>query len=250
MPVADVAAVPDSFGERYHFAVRRLHSLTGIVPVGVFLCVHLCVNASIIAGADSFQFAVDQIHNLARLGILKVVEVCFIIAPIVFHALVGLVIWLSGRSNMSAYPHADNIRYTLQRWTGIIAILFIVIHLWHVHWIIPGGAEFDPHEAASTAVAAMAAGWTGPLYAIGVLCAVFHFANGIWTFLISWGITIGPRSQIISGRVCVVIGVVLALVGMAALVKLKNMDVTALTPPPVTESHTALLGNATDPSVL
>ena len=244
--MADVAVGTAAFNERYHFLIRRLHSLSGIVPVGVFLCVHLSVNASILAGADAFQFAVDQIHNLARLGILKVVEVCFIFIPIAFHAIVGFLIWMSGRSNMMQYRYSGGIRYTLQRWTGIIAIVFILIHLWHVHWIIPGGAEFDPHAAAQTAVAAMAHGWVAPIYAVGVLCAVFHLANGIWTFLITWGITIGPRSQTISGRFCIVIGIVLGLLGMSALLRLKTMDTTGFAPTATTEAHSSAVHQVAD----
>ena len=28
-----------------------------------------------------------------------------------------------------------------------------------------------------------------------MLACVFHFTNGIWTFCITWGITVGPRAQ-------------------------------------------------------
>jgi len=61
--MADVTAETGAYGQGYHFLARRLHSLSGIIPVGVFLCVHLSVNASIVAGPKAFQFAVDQIHN-------------------------------------------------------------------------------------------------------------------------------------------------------------------------------------------
>jgi succinate dehydrogenase / fumarate reductase, cytochrome b subunit len=30
---------------------------------------------------------------------------------------------------------------------------------------------------------------------VGVLASVFHFTNGIWTFCITWGITVGQRAQ-------------------------------------------------------
>ena len=91
------------------------------------------------------QFAVDKIHMLSSLGILKAVEVVFIFLPIAFHAFVGFFIWLSGQSNVSTYQYVGNLRYTLQRWTGIVALFFIVAHLWHVHWIIPGGSESRPY---------------------------------------------------------------------------------------------------------
>ncbi|MBU0717478.1 MAG: succinate dehydrogenase [Planctomycetes bacterium] len=237
--MADVTAGTSAFSDRYHFLIRRLHSLSGIIPVGVFLCIHMSVNASIIAGPRAFQFAVDRIHQLNELGILKVVEVVFIFIPIAFHAIVGLLIWLTSKPNVFAYRFCGNIRYTLQRWTAIVTVIFIFFHLWHVHWIIPGGTTFDPHAAAASALHAMAAWWTGPVYAIGVTCAVFHLANGIWTFLIVWGITIGPKSQVRSGWVCGLIGVALAVLGLGALVRLKTMDASALNEPAGTTSHAA-----------
>lgn len=245
--MADTTAETGNLGERYHFAIRRIHSLSGIIPVGVFLCVHLSVNGAILAGPDSYQFAVDQIHILANLGILKPVEVAFIFLPIAFHAIVGVIIWLEGKPNLTAYKYGGNVRYVLQRWTGVIAFIFILLHLWHVHWIIPGGTEFDPHDAARTTVQAMTGWWTGPVYAIGVLCAVFHLANGIWTFLITWGVTIGPRSQALSGRVCLVIGIGLGLLGMASLIKIRSMDASTMTSPPVEQRHATGLDDGMNP---
>jgi succinate dehydrogenase / fumarate reductase cytochrome b subunit len=224
--VADVTTEIGASSDQYHFLIRRLHSLSGIIPVGVFLCIHLSVNATIMAGSSAFQFAVDQIHQLNNLGILKLVEIVFIMIPIAFHAVVGVIIWLSSQPNLARYRYGGNIRYTLQRWTGILAIVFIIVHLRHVHWIL-GSTAFDPHDAPATAVSAMAGAWTAPIYLIGVLCAVFHLANGIWTFLITWGITIGPAAQRRAGYVCAVIGVILGLLGVGSFITLKTTDLSA-----------------------
>lgn len=236
--VTDMAIEADGLGDRYHFLIRRLHSLSGVVPIGAFLCVHLSVNAAIIAGPDAFQYAVDQIHKMANLGILKAVEVLFIFLPIAFHAVVGVMIWLDGRPNPTRFHYCGNVRYAVQRWSGIVAMIFILLHLWHVHWIIPGGIDFDAHAASASAYQAMQAGWAGPVYAVGLLCAVFHLANGIWTFLITWGVTIGPKSQMRSGWVCGMIGMALALLGLGALFTLKNMEAPTPAAPTVThEAH-------------
>ena len=40
-----------SFMNKHHFLLRRLHSLTGIVPIGLFLIGHLTTNSTIIWGA-------------------------------------------------------------------------------------------------------------------------------------------------------------------------------------------------------
>ena len=42
-------------------------------------------------------------------------------------------------------------------------------------------------------------------YIICIVSAVFHFANGLWSFCVSWGITVTPRSQQISTYVTMAI---------------------------------------------
>jgi succinate dehydrogenase / fumarate reductase cytochrome b subunit len=227
-PVADISmSQPQSAKDRYYFLLRRLHSLTGLVPVGAYLVVHLITNSTILAGREPFQFMVDQIHQLAKAGLLFAVEMTFIFIPLAFHAVFGVVIMLSADMNAREYRYGPNIRYTLQRWTGMIAFVFIMFHVWQFHWMGKpfGGGSFDPHDAPfSTAQAIQASWWYGPFYAIGVLASVYHLANGIWTSLITWGITIGPRSQRMAGYACTAFGVALGLVGMGALVGFKTLD--------------------------
>lgn len=212
--------------EKYYFLVRRLHSLSGLIPVGVFLFLHLSTNASILApgkpGAQ-FQEQVERIHSLGPL--LVPVEIVGIFIPLAFHVIVGFQIMLTARSNAQNYAYGGNIRYTLQRATGMIAFVFILYHVWQMHWMgepFGGGAfklEEDgaPAAARTTAAAIQAGGWIAAVYAIGILASVFHLANGIWTSLITWGITIRPRSQKVAGYVCSVIGVLLAVAGLGAL---------------------------------
>lgn len=235
-----------SFWEKHYFLIRRLHSLSGIVPVGVFLCVHLLANASVLAPGASpgaeFQKAVDRIHSLGPL--LLPVEIVGIFLPILFHALVGFQIAFTARPNAQQYRYGGNVRYTLQRLTGYVAFVFILYHVWHMHWLgAPiGGGKFDPHAAPATAAAAIqAAWWVAPVYALGVLSSVFHFANGIWTALITWGITIRPTSQRASGYVCAVVGVLLAAVGLGALSGFRTMDSKGATQP-ATHSASAKSG--------
>lgn len=210
------------FGQKHYFLIRRLHSLSGIVPIGVFLFFHLVTNATIIAPAEApgaeFQRSVERIHSLGAL--LVPVEVAFIFVPLLFHGLLGVQIWLTSKSNTQHYPYGANVRYTFQRVTGLIALVFIIYHVWHMHWLGKplGGGAFDGHAAAASAAAAIQASWwITPVYAVGVLCAVYHFANGIWTALITWGITIRPESQRVSGYICAAAGIFLAIVGLGAL---------------------------------
>jgi succinate dehydrogenase / fumarate reductase cytochrome b subunit len=54
-------------------------------------------------------------------------------------------------------------------------------------------------------------------YLIGVISTIFHFANGLWSFLVSCGITVSPRSQVISTYFTIGVFVVLTIVGVRAI---------------------------------
>ncbi len=214
-------SAPPEFWEKHHFWIRRLHSLMGVVPLGVFLVMHLMANASILGGAELFNESVERIHSLGPL--LVPVEIVGIFIPLVFHILLGIKIVTTAKNNAGIYKYRANIRYTLQRISGVIATLFIIYHLYHMHWIgkplsFLGGAQFDPHDASASAAAAIQLHWIiAPIYALGVISTVYHFANGLWTFLITWGITVGKRAQRVAGGICAALGVMLCIVGLAAV---------------------------------
>ncbi|MCA9128109.1 MAG: hypothetical protein KDB22_13535 [Planctomycetales bacterium] len=227
-----------SFFTKHEFLIRRLHSLSGLIPVGAYMVVHLLVNASLLNGAGTFQKNVNQIHALGK--ILPLVEWMFIFLPLIFHAAIGVWIIRTGRSNHDNYRYVANWRYTLQRWTGVIAVVFIFFHVFHLHgwfhgqwWLSNvaepwGMAQFRPYNAASTLAIAMGAlgGFVWPVfYALGVTACVFHLANGVWTLGITWGIWISPESQKLATYICAGGGVLLLFVGLSALVAVKQLDI-------------------------
>lgn len=233
------SAQAGGWSERHYFLLRRLHSLAGLVPVGVFVTFHLLINSTIVSGGQAFQTGVDQIHLLGKLGMLEVVEIFGIFLPMLFHAVLGVKIWLEGTPTVGQYRYGGNLRYTLQRITGVAGFAFILIHLWHMHWLGKpfGGGHFDPHRAAETASAAMQSGWWyAPIYVIGVLCVVYHLANGIWTSLITWGITVGPGAQRKAGWVCAAFGVIVGLAGLSAVRGFRTFDVAGATVEQVEDS--------------
>jgi succinate dehydrogenase / fumarate reductase, cytochrome b subunit len=191
------------------------------------MVVHLLVNASVLESPNTFQKNVYQIHSLGAL--LPFVEWTFIFIPILFHAIVGVAIVAGGIPNTGAYPFPANRRYTLQRITGMIAFVFIAVHVFHMHgwfhadvWLDSvvhplGGGQFRAYNAVSTAGAALQSGVMVTFYLIGTLASVFHLANGIWTMGITWGVWISPQAQKRALRICTVFGVLLAIVGVGAL---------------------------------
>ncbi|MGI9455695.1 MAG: succinate dehydrogenase cytochrome b558 subunit [Aeoliella sp.] len=220
-----MADAGSSFFVRHEFLIRRLHSLTGLV-FGAYVCVHLATNASILGGAEMFQNNVHTIHSLGP--ILVVVEWVFIFLPILFHAVVGLAITAGMIPNMHNYPYGANWRYTVQRISGLILFLFIGYHVFHMHgwfhfdWWIGivekwGGYQFRPYNAGSSAGIALQNMLVALIYAIGVVAAVFHFVNGIWSAGITWGVWTRPKAQARALTFCMSAGAILCVVGLSAL---------------------------------
>jgi succinate dehydrogenase / fumarate reductase cytochrome b subunit len=56
------------------------------------------------------------------------------------------------------------------------------------------------------------------VYVIGIFATVWHLANGIWLFMVDWGITIGERAQRLTGYACIAFGLLLLAVGINAAV--------------------------------
>jgi succinate dehydrogenase / fumarate reductase cytochrome b subunit len=226
---APAAEVSPSFLLRHQFLIYRLFSLSGLVPIGAYLFVHLATNASVINGPMTFQDQVDRIHSLGL--VLPLVEWVFIFIPILFHAFVGWLIIAGALPNVNSYPYASNIRYTLQRVTAIIAFFFIVFHVVQLHHLFGapfeevGGAAFDPEQATSSTAIALQPVWIKILYAVGMLSVVYHFANGLWTQGITWGLWTSAAAQRRASWVSVVVGLALAAIGLSALWGFSTVDV-------------------------
>jgi succinate dehydrogenase/fumarate reductase cytochrome b subunit (b558 family) len=199
---------------RRPFLVRKLHSLTGIVPVGGFLLFHLWTNAKALQGREQFDAAVSDISHMPYVAVL---EFGVILLPLAFHALYGVKLALEAKPNNLSYAYTRNWMYTLQRVTGILAFAFIVFHLyeyWAPKWMgTMAEDEFYPALCANMSATVRGVPVNALIYIVGIGASVFHFANGLWAFCFSWGLTVSRRSQRLSAAVFGAIGVILFLLG-------------------------------------
>jgi succinate dehydrogenase / fumarate reductase cytochrome b subunit len=220
-----MSAASTSLFTKHEFAIRRVHSLLGIVPLGLYMVVHLTTNASLLNGSETFQRAVYLIHTPGKL--LPMVEWAFIFLPLIFHAVIGVWIAKTANYNDGHYKFVSNKRFTWQRWTGVIAMVYLFFHILHLHgwfhagpWLAViepvGFGQFRPYNAASTLVAAMQGYFWPAFYLIGLWACIYHLANGLWTAGITWGLWISPAAQERATKVCVVIGIVLTVIGTSA----------------------------------
>ncbi|PWW17272.1 succinate dehydrogenase subunit C [Cytobacillus oceanisediminis] len=192
------------------FFNRRLHSLLGVIPVGLFLVQHLVVNHFATGGEESFNNAA---HFMESLPFRIFLETFVIYLPLLFHAIYGLYIAFTAKNNTSRFGFFRNWMFMLQRVTGVITLVFVAWHVWETRVQAAFGADVN-FQMMENILSNPFMFW---FYIIGVISAIFHFANGLWSFLVSWGITVSPRSQVISTYVTIGIFIVLSIVGVRAL---------------------------------
>jgi succinate dehydrogenase / fumarate reductase cytochrome b subunit len=193
--------------------LRRLHSLSGIFPVGFFLLEHFVSNAFATNGADAYG---HQVKLLTSIPFLILVEIAFIYIPIAFHSLYGFYIWYRGESNVGEYPFIGNWGYAMQRWTGAVTFFYMV---WHTTTMRFMGIHLVTHPDASFGKVAteLHHPWAVAFYAVGILCAVVHFSYGVWLFAAKWGITAGAKGRQRFGVACAGMGILLLVVGYYTL---------------------------------
>ncbi|MBI4971946.1 MAG: succinate dehydrogenase cytochrome b558 subunit [Candidatus Omnitrophica bacterium] len=194
-----------------HFYMRRLHSLLGLLPVSVFVIEHMIANSFIMQGPEAYNGVIALLRGLPFVVFL---EVMIIGLPLLFHAAYGIHITLTSRANVINYGYWRNWMYFLQRVSGIIALIFIAYHVWEFR-IASSAYGFEvTYGAVAKAMHHPLIFW---FYAVGMAGTFLHFANGLWLFCITWGITVGPKSQKVAGWIFGAAGLALFFIGIQAI---------------------------------
>lgn len=192
------------------FVYRRLHSLLGVIPVGIFLIQHLVVNHFAASGEEAFNNAA---HFMENLPFRYALEIFVIFLPLIYHAVYGVYIAFTAKNNANRFGFFRNWMFVLQRITGIVTLIFVSWHVWETRIAAQMGAEVNFDMMADILSSPIMLGF----YIVGVLSTIFHFSNGLWSFAVTWGITVSPRSQRIATFVTMGVFVVLSYVGLRAI---------------------------------
>ena len=199
-----------STAEERTFWLRRLHSLSGVVPIGGFVAFHLYENYSALRGAEHYN---EVAHALQVLPFSLALEIAVILVPILFHGVYGLFVTATASPNAKSYRR--NWMYNLQRVTGVILFAYILFHLWTTRFV--NVFHHEDVNLFATMQGVVHNRWLLAFTILGILSATFHFANGLWSFCIVWGITVSPRSQRMLEWVSAAVFVVLSYIGVRAI---------------------------------
>ncbi len=221
--------------DRTYFTLKRLHSLTGVVPVGLFLIEHLFTNARALQGPDAFDRAAAE---LARLPFVVLLEAFGIWLPILFHMVLGILIATTSQSNVGKHGYARNWQYTLQRASGLLLVFFLLYHTWALRFAGGYLTSASPYQYVNQHLANPA---VMAFYVLGTVAACFHFGNGLFGFAIHWGLVTGRNAQRMAARLSLIVFLALSALGIAALFGFQGLRLDFLQKPHANEHGAVVL---------
>ena len=202
------------------FLLRKLHQITGIVPLGVFFFVHMFTNSKAMNGDASFNKAVKEIHDIPY---LLLIEIFGIFVPLLFHSVYGVIISSESKPNTLSYGYGRNWFYVFQRATGIFLFVFILFHILNLRFGMVPGLNMTPVAGNADQAYAIVSRefqmtWVLILYILGVLATAWHLAYGFFLFAVDWGLVIGEKAQKATLTACAGLALMLSFVGINAAV--------------------------------
>ena len=222
---------------REDYVMHRIHSITGVMPVGYYMVQHLALNTFSIASPEKFNAVIEFFEGMPK-HFLLAMEVGMIWLPLAFHAIYGLFIISRAENNYftTKYKWSENRMFFLQRLSGIAVFFFLIYHVISTtvvkYWT--GSAESIKYNAMSDKL-------HNPLvfliYMAGILGASYHLGYGIWNFCIRWGITVTGAAQTRIQKISGVIFVAITLMGWVALAGFFLHSKTPTTSPAVSSSE-------------
>jgi len=222
--------------------IRQVHSAAGLI-VALFLLEHLTATAM---GWSPLLFGRYMQFVQTVLGAAPWLRALVLLPLAVAVAFGGYLLVTAGiRYQVKKCNRGGKLRYWLQRASAIALLAFLGFHLWtlkdfaatvHASSSEPAGrgcctvskpaASVDSPQTTFTAsVGAFQTMWPthGVFYPVRILAilgvlvgtwaAVYHLSNGLWSGAIAWGFIETPGAQQRWGRVCMTIGIVLAVLG-------------------------------------
>ena len=198
------------------FLLRKLHQITGIVPLGMFYFVHLWTNSAALNGAKIYNEHVQGIHDFPY---LIFIEVFGIFLPLIFHSVYGIIISGEAKVNVLNYGYGRNWFYVFQRATGIFLFVFLLFHILNFRFGLIPGLNLVPVAGNADKAYAIVAGefqitWVLVLYIIGVTATAWHLAYGFFLFAVDWGIVIGEKAQRVVLYGCLSLALFLSILGI------------------------------------
>jgi succinate dehydrogenase / fumarate reductase cytochrome b subunit len=196
--------------------LKRAHSISGVLPLGAFLALHVLANATAL---DSDRAFLRSIRGLESIPGVVVLELVFVVLPLLFHAGYGIVL-TRDPSARSPYPKPF---LRILHVTGYVTFAFVLVHFWQLtlqkwtHAISP--LAFHTVLEARLSSTTWGVPWLAIGYMIGIACACVHLAIGMWGFSVTWNLSRSKKAKRRVAWTSGAVGVVLFLIASATVVR-------------------------------
>jgi succinate dehydrogenase / fumarate reductase, cytochrome b subunit len=172
--------------------LRKLHSFTGLLPLGAYLLFHAYEQLAVRAGRSAAILRLDR-TTYAPL------EVACVLVPLLLHALLGVRLSrLSARGSVAqgddtSFPYASRSFLRMQLWSGIVSAAFL---LWHVGYVwVPRVVAARPAAGYGAMVDQVATLPLAALYVIGTTAVCVHFGQGLSAVVLRYQmLNVTPRT--------------------------------------------------------
>ena len=171
------------------FWLRRVHAAVGVIPLTAYYLLLLAFYSLAMGGGASFDRAMGIVRAFP---LTTPLEIAFVGVPLVFYALMGLVLVYRSSATVVAYGAYRNWIYFLWRLTGLAALVVVVYHVWSTRIVLAARGQFVTFEFMRQHLAPL---WAKMFYMIGIAAVAFHLSMGCADALTTWGITQSRRSQ-------------------------------------------------------
>lgn len=173
-----------------HLIFRRIYSVTGVIPLLLFLILNFSFSAVILF---STRETVQTLISFQSHLVIALLEICLITLPLLFHYFYGLLLLSNQRMNVHNYPYSANWRFVCSKVSGVIVLIFLLYQTVQLVQIFSnqllGYQYIQTLMKLHESVTSMIVFW-------GVMaCASFYFCNSLWEFVIDWGIAAARPSQ-------------------------------------------------------
>ncbi|PID73864.1 MAG: succinate dehydrogenase [Desulfobacterales bacterium] len=157
---------------------KLLMAVTGLGFIG-FLAGHLAGNLSIFAGKDAFNSYAHHLHSLGPL--IHVAELVLLVMAVI-HVGTGLMLFLQNRAArpvryaVNASAGGRTLGSGTMPYTGILMLLFILLHLVNFHFVDKTHTTiYDIVDAAFANPALMM------IYVAAMIVVAVHVSHGFWS---------------------------------------------------------------------
>jgi succinate dehydrogenase / fumarate reductase, cytochrome b subunit len=198
--------------DRSYLRLRRIHALSGIVPVALYLVAHFLTNSVAIRGSTAFN---RMAQTLDQLPGVRLFEIFVIGVPILFHIVLGILLGNAAVPMDRADVYPRPWMGTLQRATGGFLAIYVVFHVWATR-LSP-----DVLKGERDLFGVMSKYLEHPgglvLHVLGVFAASAHLGLGVLGFSSYWRPVAEPTSSRPRVGLAWTVFVVMSVIGLNAL---------------------------------